>query len=522
MENLRRLILKKIIITVLIIAVSIIVMPFSLLISDEDDSGNSSNLEYSNQANEFGIKLRFIRSGTNSNYMERKPELFLINDRETLDNFKDIYFGSNIRPDYKFDIDLSSEELITIFMGQKSSGGYSIGVEKEAIIDDGILNINAILNTPPAGAIVTMQITSPYIMVAIPKESIGYFNEIKLINQENSKTLINKTITEARFLQPPDIDQPEPDVHPEFKVEPVNNGGFCLYEVAKPKLMLIDNEDEFQKVSDIYFSYLREEDWIMKVVDVNFKDEALVLLMLGKDTKLGNYVEIDDTAYLQGKVIRLTADISLRRETGLIVREANSPYAFASLPKKFLNQVDTIKIYTDKNQEIASVQVSNTKTIDSGNGSSGVVGENPVSSGSERTIKFEELASGAYSSYSGRDPLIVVAKEDPDLKSISDEYFKNVLNHEFDFDINFDKKTVIGLFQGEKSSGGFSIIPKKVKLEDNRLTIVCEMRKPEGISTMAITSPYAIISVDKKELREIEVVVIESEENGKTLAKTGM
>lgn len=63
-------------------------------------------------------------------------------------------------------IDFSQNNVVALFMGQKNSGGYSIGVRKVTVEDDtAILNV---VETSPEGT-ATMALTAPYCIVVIPK-----------------------------------------------------------------------------------------------------------------------------------------------------------------------------------------------------------------------------------------------------------------------------------------------------------------------------------------------------------------
>lgn len=63
-------------------------------------------------------------------------------------------------------IDFSQNNVVAIFMGQKNSGGYSIGVRKVTIEDN-----TAIINVTESGpeGMATMVLTAPYCIVVVPK-----------------------------------------------------------------------------------------------------------------------------------------------------------------------------------------------------------------------------------------------------------------------------------------------------------------------------------------------------------------
>lgn len=64
-------------------------------------------------------------------------------------------------------VDFDKHNVVALFMGEKNTGGYSIGIEKVTIEDDTATVISR--ETKPNGGNVTMAITSPYCIALIPK-----------------------------------------------------------------------------------------------------------------------------------------------------------------------------------------------------------------------------------------------------------------------------------------------------------------------------------------------------------------
>ena len=63
-------------------------------------------------------------------------------------------------------VDFGKNNVVALFMGQKSTGGYSINVRKVTVEDD-TATVEA-LETSPEG-MATMALTAPYCIVVIPK-----------------------------------------------------------------------------------------------------------------------------------------------------------------------------------------------------------------------------------------------------------------------------------------------------------------------------------------------------------------
>ena len=59
------------------------------------------------------------------------------------------------------------ETVVFLFAGSRRTGGYSIGEPKARIAEDGILVVEAVVEAPEAGGIVTQALTSPYLVLKV-------------------------------------------------------------------------------------------------------------------------------------------------------------------------------------------------------------------------------------------------------------------------------------------------------------------------------------------------------------------
>jgi len=69
--------------------------------------------------------------------------------------------------------------------------------------------------------------------------------------------------------------------------------------------------------------------------------------------------------------------------------------------------------------------------------------------------------------------------------------------------IDFSKETVIAVFMGEKTTGGFSVAIENVKEENKKLIVKIKETKPgpKDMVTMVITQPFCFVkinSIDKE------------------------
>lgn len=62
---------------------------------------------------------------------------------------------------------------------------------------------------------------------------------------------------------------------------------------------------------------------------------------------------------------------------------------------------------------------------------------------------------------------------------------------------DFNKRNVIALFLGQKSSGGYSIGIKDISINGNIATVKIDAKGPDGMASTVMTNPYCIASITK-------------------------
>lgn len=67
-------------------------------------------------------------------------------------------------------VDFAQEQVVFLLAGSRPTGGYAITV-KGAAIESGVLVVDASIDGPPSGAMVTQVITSPYAVIAVKNRS---------------------------------------------------------------------------------------------------------------------------------------------------------------------------------------------------------------------------------------------------------------------------------------------------------------------------------------------------------------
>ncbi|MFP5436840.1 MAG: protease complex subunit PrcB family protein [Bacteroidia bacterium] len=65
--------------------------------------------------------------------------------------------------------------------------------------------------------------------------------------------------------------------------------------------------------------------------------------------------------------------------------------------------------------------------------------------------------------------------------------------------VDFEKHSVVAVFMGQKSTGGYSITITDVSIAANTAEITVAKTSPTGMATMALTAPYCIAVIPKVE-----------------------
>lgn len=81
-------------------------------------------------------------------------------------------------------VDFTKKDVVILFMGQKSNGGYAITVDNVKISGSTAI-VTYKVTTPKPGENVTMALTAPYCVAAIPKaQEVTYENAYKMKIQD--------------------------------------------------------------------------------------------------------------------------------------------------------------------------------------------------------------------------------------------------------------------------------------------------------------------------------------------------
>jgi len=85
------------------------------------------------------------------------------------------------------DIDFQRELILMISMGQQRTGGYGLRLSSTQASDEqGVVAVNVDWRLPTPGSMLTQVITSPCILIALPR---GDYNTIHVSDQQNLQKL---------------------------------------------------------------------------------------------------------------------------------------------------------------------------------------------------------------------------------------------------------------------------------------------------------------------------------------------
>ena len=109
-------------------------------------------------------------------------------------------------------------------------------------------------------------------------------------------------------------------------------------------------------------------------------------------------------------------------------------------------------------------------------------------------LSFETIAKGYFSTHSNKGNYIITNKDD--FKKLWDE---TIADNTAITEIDFSKDMIIAVFQGTKSTGGYSIgITSISESEDNvEVTIEETEPSPDSMTAQVMTSPYQIVKIGK-------------------------
>ena len=138
----------------------------------------------SHSKNKPTLKVRLMFKGNQCMTNRLNPHAIWIEDP---DQFKKTYARLSrhtigAQQDLSSRVDFSREGILIVAMGQKPTGGYGLELNREfAVISDDTAVLRVSWIDPPKGAILPQIITSPCLVIILPK---GPYSQIQLLDQD--------------------------------------------------------------------------------------------------------------------------------------------------------------------------------------------------------------------------------------------------------------------------------------------------------------------------------------------------
>lgn len=93
---------------------------------------------------------------------EQRSDMVITNQNDLQSLYSELNLGDAPH------VDFDTNNVVALFLGQKSSGGYSIGV-RSVMVEGNVATVKVSIRKPEPGENATMAITTPYSITVIPK-----------------------------------------------------------------------------------------------------------------------------------------------------------------------------------------------------------------------------------------------------------------------------------------------------------------------------------------------------------------
>jgi hypothetical protein len=115
-------------------------------------------------------------------------------------------------------------------------------------------------------------------------------------------------------------------------------------------------------------------------------------------------------------------------------------------------------------------------------------------------VEMQTIAKGAYGAESERRAVLVTA--DADYR----QQWQALIGEGDIPAVDFEKNVVVFLLGGMRNTGGWSVVPNGVTVDaEGTAAIDAKVQGPPpgGITTQAVTVPYAVITIDNRDVAKV-------------------
>ncbi len=233
-------------------------------------------------------------------------------------------------------------------------------------------------------------------------------------------------------------------------------------DIHKKKRLVISNKADWETL----WHKLQEKDRTIPRVD--FSQSLVLAVFQGKKPNGGHLVSIDHVCR-DDQNIAVTVLNKKPKEECLVSSALTYPFHVVKISKATFNDVS----FNEKEIETCSEEMNQKKRC-------------------QDLIQTTPFQKGAYSGIDAEKEMVI--RNERDWLKLSDKMKGEKLPS-----INFQKKMIIAVFQGQKPTGGYSIYVDEVCRKKNGIEVNVHKEKPGSNCkvTQAVTSPYELVILPK-------------------------
>lgn len=114
-------------------------------------------------------------------------------------------------------------------------------------------------------------------------------------------------------------------------------------------------------------------------------------------------------------------------------------------------------------------------------------------------VTIETIARGGYATAEGRQAVLTTT--DADYR----RQWQALIGDAQIPAVDFDRHVVVFLLGGMHNTGGWSVVPESARVEGDTAIVVAKVQGPPpgGITTQAITYPYAVITINRRGVAKV-------------------
>jgi hypothetical protein len=115
-----------------------------------------------------------------------------------------------------------------------------------------------------------------------------------------------------------------------------------------------------------------------------------------------------------------------------------------------------------------------------------------------RDVVFEVVGSGQQAVGVDR-PLYLLLRDAAELRSVWNRAYANVMNPPPVPTVDFARETMVGIFMGQKPTGGYGLAVRGVTFEGGDLFVALDIQEPRpgAMVTQALTSPWMVLRIPR-------------------------